>query len=140
MNKIMLRGVAMLAVLAVVVPAQAQTTGANTSMGADNPPPMMPMGTGTMNPGMGQHHAPPPEAFAACAGKTAGAACAVPARQGNGTLEGTCRTPPPGANDTRLACAPKFGPGGPGQGGLGGQGQQGGPQGGPPPSTGPQGQ
>jgi hypothetical protein len=60
-------------------------------------------------PGHGHPHGPPPpEAFAACDGKTADASCtvALPDR----TLDGTCRTPPPDSGETRLACAPAHPP------------------------------
>jgi hypothetical protein len=49
-------------------------------------------------------HAPPPEVFAACDGKAADTACSV--TLGDRTLEGTCKAPPPGVNETRLGCAP----------------------------------
>lgn len=52
-------------------------------------------------------HGPPPEAFTACEGKTAGATCTV-AFDAH-TLDGTCLAPPPHARDAGescLACAP----------------------------------
>ncbi len=54
---------------------------------------------------------PPPEAFDACNGKTADAACtvALPDR----TLDGKCVLPPPDANEKRLVCAPPHPPGPP---------------------------
>jgi len=60
----------------------------------------------------GPHHPPPPEAFDACNGKTADAACTV--THGDRTMEGKCITPPPDANEKRLLCAPPHPPGGPG--------------------------
>ncbi|MBS2011659.1 MAG: hypothetical protein JST00_02000 [Deltaproteobacteria bacterium] len=61
-----------------------------------------------------RHHGPPPEAFTACEGKAVDAACTVVL--GDKSLEGKCLAPPPGAPDTRNACAPKDRPphGGPG--------------------------
>lgn len=61
-----------------------------------------------------QHRAPPPEAFTACEGKAADAACTV--TFGDRTIEGTCRTPPPDSGETRLVCFPARPPGGPGPG------------------------
>ena len=53
----------------------------------------------------GRPHGPPPEeVFVACDGKAAGAACSV--KIGDHTLDGTCKAPPPGVNETRLGCAP----------------------------------
>jgi len=49
----------------------------------------------------GHGFGPPPEAFQACSGLSAGAACSV-AHDGT-TMEGTCRSGPPGS---QLACAP----------------------------------
>jgi hypothetical protein len=45
--------------------------------------------------GNGDHpHGPPPEAIAACAGKSSGASCGFVGRQGE-QLTGTCFSPPP---------------------------------------------
>jgi hypothetical protein len=56
-------------------------------------------------PGGGHPHGPPPpEVFTACEGKSADQACTV--KVGDHGFDGTCRTPPPGANETRLGCAP----------------------------------
>lgn len=60
---------------------------------------------GPRGPHEGGHHGPPPEAFTACDGKTADAACSV--KMGERTFDGTCRTPPPGSDEKRLACGPK---------------------------------
>jgi hypothetical protein len=45
-------------------------------------------------PGQGveHHRGPPPQALAACQGKTSGQACSFPGRQGE-TVNGTCATP-----------------------------------------------
>lgn len=48
---------------------------------------------------------PPVEVFAACEGKAVDAGCRV--TLGEHTLEGSCRPAPPGASETRLACAPR---------------------------------
>jgi hypothetical protein len=48
---------------------------------------------------------PPPEAYDACSGKVAGAACSVTLH--DRTIAGTCAAPPQGAPDTRLACRPE---------------------------------
>lgn len=69
--------------------------------------------------------APPPEAFDACNGKSAGDACTV--KHGDRESNGSCTSPPPGSEDSRLSCrpaAPPDGSGGP---------PPGGPHGGPPP-------
>lgn len=49
-------------------------------------------------------HGPPPAAFTACEGKSAGDACTVP--HGDRSATGVCAGPPPGVSDTRLACRP----------------------------------
>lgn len=54
--------------------------------------------------GRGLHGAPPEEVFGACTGKASGDACSV--KFGDHTLDGTCREPPPGVQDSRLGCAP----------------------------------
>lgn len=56
--------------------------------------------------GKGGHpHGPPPEAiFVACSGKAADAACTV--TLGDRAIEGTCKAPPPGVEETRLGCVP----------------------------------
>jgi hypothetical protein len=51
---------------------------------------------------------PPQEAFAACDGKATDAACTM--TLGDKTLDGTCRPPPPGVSETRLACVPPIRP------------------------------
>jgi hypothetical protein len=54
-----------------------------------------PSGGGPSGPGAGERpHGPPPEAIAACKGKSAGAACTFTGRHNN-TLTGTCFAPPP---------------------------------------------
>lgn len=82
--------------------------------------------------GPGGHRGPPPEAFTACEGKSADAACSISTPRGN--LDGTCSAGHGG--DGKLACRPKGpppgGPGGPPPGGPGGPpGGPGGPPGGP---------
>ncbi|MFO0598954.1 MAG: hypothetical protein U0228_26840 [Myxococcaceae bacterium] len=52
--------------------------------------------------GQGQHHGPPPEALAACASSSAGAACQVTTPDGQ-QLSGTCVAGPQGQ---ALACLP----------------------------------
>jgi hypothetical protein len=61
-------------------------------------------------PGRGHHQPgpPPAEIFTACEGKSADASCSV--TLGDHTLEGTCKAPPPGVNETRLGCAPAHPP------------------------------
>lgn len=61
--------------------------------------------------GHGPHGPPPAEAFNACDGKAADSACTVTLR--DHTMEGTCKAPPPGVSETRLACAPARPPQGP---------------------------
>jgi len=64
-------------------------------------------GRGPGGPGGGPGHGhggPPPAAFTACDGKPAGAACSV--TLGDRTIDGSCKGPPPGVSDPRLACAP----------------------------------
>ena len=57
----------------------------------------------------GHPHGPPPEAiFTACEGKAADAACSVTLH--DHTLDGTCKAPPEGVNETRLGCRPAHGP------------------------------
>lgn len=67
----------------------------------------------------GQRRGPPPEALAACQGKSAGAACSFncPPPHQDQQVSGTCFTP---GGDKPLACRPSHGPGG--QEGHGGQG------------------
>lgn len=67
----------------------------------DNMPPHGPDGAdgGPRGP-----HKPPAEAFTACDGKSADASCSVTFK--GHSMDGTCRTPPPGSGETRLACAP----------------------------------
>jgi len=63
--------------------------------------------------GMGQegeheHRRPPPQALAACEGKSSGAACSFTGRD-NDTVNGTCFAPPEGGNgqsSAPLACRP----------------------------------
>ncbi|MFO0712734.1 MAG: hypothetical protein U0353_22975 [Sandaracinus sp.] len=55
-------------------------------------------------------HGPPPEALAACRGRSRGASCTVTPPDGR-TVSGTCDSP---ADDLPLACRPEGGPGGPG--------------------------
>jgi hypothetical protein len=64
---------------------------------------------------------PPPEALAACASRSAGAACSFTGRGGE-RITGTCFTP---ASTLPLACRPAGGPGPHGRG----------PQGAPPPEA-----
>lgn len=66
-------------------------------------------------------HGPPPEALAACRGRTRGASCTVTPPNGGSAMSGTCDSP---SDDLPLACRPEGGPGGPGAGGR--------PQGPPP--------
>ncbi|GEM_PF-4840984 len=96
---------------------------------------------GESGPGQGQqgkHRGPPPEALAACEGKSSGAECSFQSPRGD-TVSGTCFAP---KSDLPLGCRPSHPPGqnggGRGQGGgqgQGGQGQNsgGGGQDGPPP-------
>lgn len=60
------------------------------------------------------HHAPPEEAYAACAGKSADDACTV--KHGDRESAGTCGEAPPseGSGDARLVCRPEGGPRGDG--------------------------
>ncbi|HET9626282.1 MAG TPA: hypothetical protein VFP84_33195 [Kofleriaceae bacterium] len=51
------------------------------------------------------HHAPPPEAFAACERRAAGDACTV--TFGDHTITGTCAAPP---DAQQLACRPDHPP------------------------------
>lgn len=53
-------------------------------------------------PPHGEHRGPPPEAFAACAGKADSAACTVTTPDGS-ARGGTCKTGP----DDKVACAPE---------------------------------
>jgi hypothetical protein len=53
----------------------------------------------------GQGQQPPQEAITACTGLSVGASCSITTP--NGTLAGTCGTPP---NSTQLACVPAGGP------------------------------
>lgn len=69
-------------------------------------------------PQQGRPHKPPPEAVAACSGKSDGTACSFQAPHGQVT--GTCKT-----FENHIACRPPKPP--PGQ--FGGQGQGQGPQG-----------
>ena len=62
-------------------------------------------------PARGTPPAPPPEAYAACKGKTEGASVTLTMPDGK-TLAGTCRT-----MDGTLVAMPAGGPGGPGAGG-----------------------
>jgi hypothetical protein len=54
----------------------------------------------------GKRRGPPPEAIAACADQTEGAACAFTGRRGE--VEGSCIAPP--QDQGELACAPEGGP------------------------------
>jgi len=66
--------------------------------------------------GHGRHREAPPEAFAVCEGKSAGEGCVV--KFGDHEMTGTCESPPPQANDTRLSCrSSEPPPGGPPHGG-----------------------
>jgi len=75
-------------------------------------------------PGSGERpHGPPPEAIAACKGKSAEAACSFTSREGE-SRTGTCFAPPareggdagkPGGGERPLACRPARG-GGPADG------------------------
>ncbi|PAU52665.1 hypothetical protein SAMN05216186_13036 [Pseudomonas indica] len=73
-------------------------------------------------PDDGKPRMPPPEAFAACAGKTEGAAVSFTGRDGKRAMKGVCRD-----FDGKLAAAPDHPPGGPGGG------DREGPPPGPPP-------
>lgn len=53
-------------------------------------------------------HGPPPAAFEACAGKSAGDSCSVTFRDRK--IDGTCKVPP---QDDRLICWPDHPPPGP---------------------------
>ena len=61
-----------------------------------------PMEQGGGGPGRGGHRAPPPEALAACQGKSSGAACSFTGRRGD-SVSGTCFSPDP---SKPLACKP----------------------------------
>jgi hypothetical protein len=54
----------------------------------------------------GKRRGPPPEAIAACADQTEGAACSFSGRRGE--VEGLCFAPP--QDQAELACAPEGGP------------------------------
>lgn len=71
-------------------------------------PDKMPEHGGKGGPGGHPHGPPPAEVFAACDGKAADAACSVTI--GDRTIEGTCKAPPPGVEETRLGCAPAHPP------------------------------
>lgn len=64
---------------------------------------------GAPGEGRGPRRRPPEEAFAACASATEGAACSF--SMGEHTIEGACRAPREGSEETRLACRPARGPG-----------------------------
>ena len=75
--------------------------------------PMEPNEQGMNAPGGGdrgerQHQGPPPQAIAACQGKTSGAPCSFVGRRNN-QLTGTCFTPPPrpGKAEPPMACRPE---------------------------------
>ncbi len=59
--------------------------------------------------GNGEHRGPPPEAYEACADKSAGDSCEMTGRRGD-TLQGSCFVPK--EEEGSLVCAPEGGPGG----------------------------
>jgi hypothetical protein len=72
--------------------------------------------------GPGEHegrrpHAPPPEAYAACASVAVGAACTL--KMGDKEIQGKCVAAAPGEADTRSSCRPEGGPHGGGHRGPG---------------------
>jgi hypothetical protein len=98
---------------------------------AQAPTPQAPS-SGQGAPHGGQHHGPPPEALAACAGKAAGAACGFTGRR-NEALTGTCFAPQRREGNGAaqgalpLACRPNHGTqpqGGPGKPGQSSPGQR----------------
>lgn len=60
------------------------------------------------HPRGGPGHGPPPEALAACRGRSRGASCTVTPPNGR-AMSGTCDSP---SDDLPLACRPAHGPGG----------------------------
>lgn len=86
-----------LALLLVLSPAVFAQQGGSSGSNGDQPPP---------------HRGPPPEAYTACEGKTAGASVTITLRDGR-TIEGVCEL-----HGDRLAARPLHPPGGrPGDGG-----------------------
>lgn len=69
---------------------------------------LLTMAPGHAQPAPGMPPAPPPEAYAACKGKTEGASVTLTMPDGK-SLAGTCRT-----MDGTLVAMPAGGPGGPG--------------------------